>query len=59
MENTITRTWLKDLREAKGFTQAELALNLSLAQSTVAMWETGGAQTDCRGCKASGCEARF
>ncbi len=32
---------IEELREKKGYTQVELARKLKIAQSTVAMWETG------------------
>lgn len=34
---------IKELRKAAGMTQMELAEEVGVVQSTVAMWETGGA----------------
>lgn len=37
---------LKQLRKQKNFSQQTLAEKLGVSRSTVAMWETGGAQPD-------------
>lgn len=41
MDRYITGTMIKDLREKKGFTQAELALKLNVSDKTISKWETG------------------
>ena len=40
MDNYITGTTIKRLREAKGITQAELAATLGISDKTVSKWET-------------------
>lgn len=35
---------IKELRKARGITQAEIAANLNIQQSTISMWETGAAK---------------
>ncbi|MBQ3134569.1 MAG: helix-turn-helix domain-containing protein [Oscillospiraceae bacterium] len=41
MNTYVTGTTIKTLREAKGMTQAELALQLGVSDKAVSKWETG------------------
>ncbi len=41
MNNYVTGTTIKTLREAKGMTQSELAGHLSVSDKAVSKWETG------------------
>ncbi len=46
MDRYITGTVIKELREKKGFTQAELAERLSVSDKTISKWETGKGYPD-------------
>lgn len=41
MDQYITGTLIKELREKKGLTQTELANELAVSDKTVSKWETG------------------
>lgn len=45
MDQYITGAVIKELREKKKFTQAELAQELNVSDKTVSKWETGVSQS--------------
>lgn len=45
MDQYITGTLIKELRERKGLTQTELARELAVSDKAVSKWETGVSQS--------------
>lgn len=45
MNQYVTGTVIQTLRERKGFTQKELAEQLSVSDKTISKWETGVSQS--------------
>lgn len=45
MDQYITGAIIRELREKRGMTQAELAEKLFISDKTVSKWENGGSQT--------------
>ena len=45
MNQYVTGTTIKELREKNKITQVQLAENLGVSAKTVSKWETGGSQT--------------
>lgn len=41
MDSYVTGTTIRNLREARGLTQAELADRLDVSSKTISKWETG------------------
>ena len=46
MDQYITGTLIKELREKKGLTQTELAKELAVSDKAVSKWETGKGYPD-------------